>query len=113
MSTRDPSNPMGRLGSAIWQLIQEWWRADRIRASPREGRWLRLQVGDGFRFAGQWWEITARHAPDASPRPVLRYECRSGERFACLVFELNEADSFHWQSAGSSQVCSLDQLDFL
>ena len=37
------TNPCWILGGWVAHLVKSWWRTDRIRVSPREGRLLRLR----------------------------------------------------------------------
>src|SRR5688572_8054988 len=52
---------------SIRNLIDSWWRVDRIRASPREGRLLRIEPGTIVTINGEMLEITERIIRD-TPR---------------------------------------------
>lgn len=47
----------GFLPGELVQLVRRWWRAGRIRVSPREGELLRLRTGDIVEFDGRRLEI--------------------------------------------------------
>jgi hypothetical protein len=65
---------MAMLG--LWKLLGAWWRVDRIRASPREGQWLRLAPGSVVSIRGQA-AIIVRRMTGASPAgPFVEYDCQ-------------------------------------
>lgn len=59
-------------------VLRRWMWSDRIRASPREGKLLRLPVGACVRIGGTVAEVAARTVVegDAGAREVC-YACRS------------------------------------
>ena len=62
---------IARLVKQVWQQARSWWRHDRIRVSPREGRLLRLQPGDLLQIDGLQVEVLSR-----SVEPTLRLVCQ-------------------------------------
>ncbi len=46
--------------ASIGRLLRRWWRADRIRISPTEGRVLRLPVPCFVRIAGRMVKVQDR-----------------------------------------------------
>ncbi len=55
----------------LFRVLRLWAFGDRIRASPREGKLLRLDVGTCIRIGGKPYEITRR---DQSPdRQTVTY----------------------------------------
>jgi hypothetical protein len=60
----------------LWKLLSAWWRVDRIRASPRDGQWLRLAPGSVVSIQGQA-AIVVRRLTGASPAgPFVEYDCQ-------------------------------------
>jgi hypothetical protein len=58
----------------VFRLLQLWVFGDRIRASPREGKLLRLHVGACVRVDGRSYKVTRReHVRD---RRSVIYCCR-------------------------------------
>ncbi|MCA9114622.1 MAG: hypothetical protein KDA79_06015 [Planctomycetaceae bacterium] len=47
----------GFLPGELVQLVRRWWRAGRIRISPREGELLQLRTGDIVEFDGRRLEV--------------------------------------------------------
>ena len=52
---------MWKLATALARLLHWWWRSDRIRAPPSEGRLLRLEPPCFLRIAGEPAEVVSRH----------------------------------------------------
>lgn len=90
----------GRL-DRLARLIRDWWRIDRVRISPCEGRLLRLQPGDLLRLEGMTLTVIAREIdPDESG---VRYRCEGegliGELWVGLV-AARQADEVVWSREG-------------
>lgn len=82
-------------------LVRDWWRVDRIRSSPREGRLLRLEPGDLLRLAGVTVTVIDRRVdPDASG---VRYRCAGDGFIGELRVTLaagRQADGIVWSREG-------------
>ncbi len=66
---------MWKLARAVGRLLHWWWRADRIRVSPREGRLLRLQPGDMLLIDGEPAVVSARQMLRDLGDARIRYCC--------------------------------------
>jgi len=93
-------------------LIRDGWQSDRIRISPREGRLLRLHVGDVLQLAGLTVIVTARHLPTAMAG--VYYQCTGengcGELWVMLNGE-RQADEVVWVWAGREQRLESTQVE--
>ena len=71
---------MGRsVCRACLDLLAAWWRADRVRISPREGALLRLQPVCLVMIAGRPVEVLGRQEVQTTGAHGVRYECRTEE----------------------------------
>ena len=61
----------------LFQLLHAWWRSDRVRASPRDGRWLRLARGSIVIVDGRPAEVRSRVAITVHGLPGIAYRCRT------------------------------------
>lgn len=79
---------------STWQdfseKIRTWWICDRIRVSPREGRLLRIQVGDLLTICGSDFEVIERSTVLSETGQLLQLTCRTESGFAMLVVEVNQ-----------------------
>ncbi len=66
---------MWKLAMALARLLHWWWRCDRIRAPPSEGRLLRLVPPCFLRIAGEPAEIVARHVDFAGDGQLILHRC--------------------------------------
>ena len=78
-------SPLGRLAEAVARLVRSWWRVDRIRVSPGEGKLLHLQPGALITIDDQRAEIVGRSTPTGDE---VIYDCRTGDATAQLVVRL-------------------------
>lgn len=114
MSSREPPSQTRRLITDLWQLLLAWWRVDRIRASPREGFWLRLEPGDGFLLDNHWWEITSRVVDESTSPPTLRYSCRDGDDRGSLRLSLSsENPRLRWIHADREVLLDPDEIQMV
>ena len=67
---------MWKLAMALTRLLHWWWRCDRIRASPREGRLLRLVPPCFLRIAGESAEVVSRHVTNAGDGQLITHRCQ-------------------------------------
>src|SRR5215475_6028072 len=79
---------MQRLAKDLVQLIRSWWRADRLRISPREGRLLRISPPAIVRIGSQLFEVVSRTTGEGPAGPYVTYRCSSGDRSCNLLVEL-------------------------
>lgn len=77
MSSRIPENPSWRLLSKLSGWIRSWWRVDRVRVSPTEGRLLRLEPPCWLRVEGTLVEVFSRTVGETTGGPFVTYGCRS------------------------------------
>ena len=66
---------MRSLVGVIIELLRSWWRVDRIRSSPVEGRLLRLQPPAFLVIEGRTMEVTRRVAGHDRDGPFVVYDC--------------------------------------
>ncbi|MBI4604553.1 MAG: hypothetical protein HY721_21535 [Planctomycetes bacterium] len=76
---------MPRLLRSLADLLLAWWCADRVRASPREGRLLRLEPGSVLRVAGRPAAVVGRRVGETAEGPYVAYECECESGPAALV----------------------------
>lgn len=60
----------------IMAIIAYWWRKDRIRAAPGEGRVLRMRPGNYVRIDERLYEIVSSQARRCEAGPYVDYRCR-------------------------------------
>ncbi|HET6422598.1 MAG TPA: hypothetical protein VFG20_02875 [Planctomycetaceae bacterium] len=90
MAARDDSSMpvaftgLWRLLRDSWQLLQSWWNVDRIRASPREGAFLRLPANSILQIDGESWIIETRWVCHGVTGPLVRFHCSNGITTATL-----------------------------
>jgi hypothetical protein len=103
-----PSNKTGMIAwcQQLARLMRSWWRADRIRVSPREGRLRRLACGTLLRICDQWFEIESRTVTAGPGAVLVTYECTAANRKARLHVQTanaGDADSVRWQDAAADR----------
>src|SRR2546423_914249 len=77
---------MGNVLVAILRLLCRWARGDRIRASPREGRLLRLTRGWYVRVAEKPAKVMSRQIERCAEGLFVAYDCESaGGSFKLMV----------------------------
>ncbi len=81
-------SPLPSLSRALLDCLRAWWRVDRIRASPRDGRLLRLQPPCLVVIGGQSFEIAHRIAGQDAEGPFVDYDLRSEIGSARLLVRL-------------------------
>ena len=70
--------------NTVSELWQQWWYADRIRISPREGRLLRIEPGAVLRIGNYLLEIITRGTGDDPIGPFVAYYSE-GESLSCVL----------------------------
>ena len=68
---------MTRMFRDLARLLRSWWRCDRIRVAPREGRLLRLNPRDRLIVRGVAATIVRRTLKEIGGEPVVDYDCDS------------------------------------
>ena len=94
------------------QLVWSWWMRDRIRASPAEGRLLRIRSGDLLTVGGIDVEVLDRSITEGSTGPCVRLMCRVDARTAELHLTIVEGGSslFVWIDSGDSHQIAADDV---
>lgn len=100
--------------AALVDLLRAWWRVDRIRASPREGRLLRLEVADFLTVRGEPARVVARRVGvDAEGRFVAyRCETAAGERELRARPRRGRGCALAW-GALDGPTCRLDEVEIV
>lgn len=70
---------------ALLDCVRAWWRVDRIRASPREGRLLRLHPPCLLVIQDRLIEIVRRVVGQDAEGPFVVYDCHDGGDSAQLL----------------------------
>jgi hypothetical protein len=70
-------NPCWMLGKWVPHLVKSWWRDDRIRVSPREGRLLRLHAPCYLLIGGMLVQVLERESrsQESNGRASVVYSC--------------------------------------
>lgn len=67
------------MAQALWsqlrELLRAWWRVDRIRVSPREGRLLRLVPPCYLEYGGDLWLVESRAVGTGAAGGYVTYRC--------------------------------------
>lgn len=82
--------------SSLLDLIQAWWSKDRVRASPREGRLLRISPGSVLIVDGAKYEVLRRGAIDTAEDSVVRYYCECNQKSAELCVTTSRIPSIRF-----------------
>ncbi len=96
----------------LGQLVWSSWKRDRIRASPVEGRLLRIQPGDLLTLDGIDAEVLDRSVTEGPTGPCVRLMCRIESRFVELHLTIAEDESSQliWIESGRSHQISADDV---
>lgn len=69
---------MGGMALGPWaRALSAWWRKDRIRASPTDGKLLGLDTHSLIEIDGTILEIMSRSIRSTPAGPIVTYEARS------------------------------------
>jgi len=79
-----------KLYDDLHRLILSWWKSDRIRASPRDGRLLRVQPGDLLTIGTIHVEILDRSTQDCPAGRSLQLNCQSESGSAVLSVTITD-----------------------
>ena len=105
---------IGSVWRAVLGLVAAWWRADRVRISPREGELLRLRPGCVLVIAGKPVEILRRQAFQAGCTEGIRYECPTEEGPALLEVRFCENArqlAICWSVSGKIETLQEHQIE--
>ncbi len=98
--------------SGIVELLRSWWRVDRIRSSPTEGRLLRLQPPAFLVIEGRTIEVTRRLIGQDRNGVFVSYDClengSTGRLMVRLAADLGTLP-VRWIGTGGERV--LDERD--
>lgn len=61
----------------LLKILCNWWRQDRVRIAPGEGRLLRLSPGDLIMINGEPFEILERAVSGSEDTATVTYDCLS------------------------------------
>ena len=71
----------------VASLLHSWWRGDRIRSPPAEGRLLRLRPPCYLLLRGQSLEVTSREVQERGGKMSVVYVCQTRGGQGNLVVE--------------------------
>jgi hypothetical protein len=94
-------------------LVRDWWQVDRVRASPREGRLMRLQPPCIIRVGRQVVEVLRRSVSQTSAGSYVTYDCDNGEgpcRLRVTPVGTTHCPIVHWVECGQEHEISEDQV---
>ncbi len=100
----------GDTGRGLFNWLRAWWESDRIRASPRDGRLLRIQVGDLLKVEHLEFEVVSRSLDSTGHRQLLRLSCLGSSGPASLEVVVDEnitRQTATWNHSGIE--CDIDQ----
>ena len=93
-------------------LIAAWWRRDRIRVAPAEGRLLRLRPSCRLLILGEAAEVVSR-AVDAGG-VALVYQCRTAAAEGTLIVHWDartEARRIEWRDGRGAVDLAPDDIE--
>lgn len=95
------------------RLLRSWWQVDRIRASPREGRLLRLRPPCILVIDGRVVEVVARTLAHDDDCVTVSYDCRQGQDVGCLTIRLagGLTSNVVWTAAGVERRLPADDVE--
>jgi hypothetical protein len=99
---------------AIAGLIAAWWRVDRVRVSPREGKLLWLRPHCLLTVDGVPAEVLRREEFHASIAQGVLYECQTAEGLARLHVRIGDHAgqlAISWSTSGPSEMLSEHQIE--
>jgi len=96
---------MTRLTKALARLAHSWWQVDQVRASPTEGRLLRLRPPCYLRIGTETVEIVWRRRAE---REVF-YECADGSELQVLLSGLKP--EVYWLRHGERQLLTESDIE--
>ena len=100
------------LSRSLLDLLRAWWRVDRIRVAPSDGRLLRLRPNGFVTIGGGTFEIARRVVGQDAGGPFVIYECQATGISAQLIVRLaaeSQQTAIRW--IGSDGERRLDERD--
>lgn len=117
MTHREQMTMVRRLLADVRHLIEAWWKIDRIRASPREGRLLRIEPPCVVIVDERPAEVVARtlgrSAGEGGPIHV-DYECRSAQgacRLRLTVTACGAIGAIFWTAEGAERMVTENEVE--
>lgn len=99
------------LAADVVSLFRAWWRQDRIRSSPREGKLLRLAPGAILCIAGRTIEVESRDVIETGQGSILRYRCRDTDICPELWITLRPVPLIVWSCGGEELGLTVDDIE--
>jgi hypothetical protein len=102
------------LCQSVTQIVWAWWRHDRIRVSPDEGRLLRIESQDVLLIGDTQVEVITRSIVKRVSGVALHFNCRTPTGSAELFVELTldgQLQSIRWNADDEERVLSVEDLD--
>lgn len=105
-----------RMLTAISRLVRGWWRVDKVRISPQEGRLLGLQPPCYLHIGEQTVEVIARQALVEDSACAVIYHCKGEqEQEQCeLRVELTglrQLPHVQWSVGSDVRELSVDEIE--
>lgn len=114
MLTSNPEPSRSRFISAVVELVRSWWRGDRVRASPREGRLLRIAPGSLIRVGSTLATVCRRCVGQTAKGPYVLY-CCEGDTGPCQLWVTPLASTYRprvrWVEFGRENVLTEDEVE--
>ena len=104
---------LARIFRALNRLVQSWWNVDRVRASPREGRILRLRPPAWILLDEREVEVLRRSVAHGAGGASVIYDCRTARGQAQIrVSTVGPVccTQIYWFEEGRQQLLTEDQL---
>lgn len=101
-----------QLASDFRRLLRSFWRVDRIRTSPADGRLLRLQPPCILVVDGRPMEMVARTLVHAAEGTTVSYVCRLGQDEGRLTVPVaGGSTAVVWTTYGVERRLTADQVE--
>jgi hypothetical protein len=103
-----------KLLRSLVDLARSWWQADRVRASPSEGRLLRLAVGSVLRVRGEPSLVAKRCVGHTACGPYVLYECEGIAGRSRLILRPiggTHEITVHWITDGREEALSEEEVE--
>jgi hypothetical protein len=105
---------LARVYRALARLVQSWWSIDRVRASPREGRILRLRPPAWILLDGREVEVLRRSVFRGAEGGSVVYDCQTeygpAQIRVSTVGPLYSTQ-IYWVQRGQPQLLDEDRLE--
>jgi hypothetical protein len=105
---------LGALWASAVALLSEWWRVDRIRSSPREGRLLRIGARCVLRVGADFVLVQRRSVGHGKAGPFIIYECIGdrgpGELWVTPIGDTHRPTT-RWVEGGCARELAEEQIE--